>query len=432
MARIAQSKDKKHKKPPVSPSEAKAGDPSPEARATDPPAAAVIGVRPNLDALETFAAEADLEEMESAGVTEHATTLDEGRRFEEDVAAPVESAIAESASANADAAGEHEVLDAGRESAVRVEAEARAGLPEGESAERVEALEDARSDQTGARRRARRRLAEVMNVGASAHDASEAAMRVAENDEPGEASLDADDAEESAAGEEPIGVPDGNLADDESPDEEAVATVEDLEQPVEADPAGPAKKDKGKESDPPTIRDRAEARAVLECMLFTTVEPLPLRDIRRVLHHFDAKGILALLVELQDEYDRRGGGLQIVEVAGGYQMATRPRFAEWLTPFQRRKRRNGLSVGMLETLAIVAYKQPIIRAEIDAIRGVDSSGMLHALQDLGLVEVMGQKQVPGRPFFYGTTSLFLKYFGLKSLAELPSIDALREKFELNQ
>ena len=87
---------------------------------------------------------------------------------------------------------------------------------------------------------------------------------------------------------------------------------------------------------------------------------------------------------------------------------------------------------MLETLAIVSYKQPIIRAEVDAIRGVDSSGIMRALQDLNLVEVVGQKQVPGRPNLYGTTKAFLKYFGLKSLSDLPSIDSLREQFQLSQ
>ncbi|KPL12304.1 hypothetical protein AMJ85_01245 [candidate division BRC1 bacterium SM23_51] len=171
---------------------------------------------------------------------------------------------------------------------------------------------------------------------------------------------------------------------------------------------------------------------MLECLLFATTESLSLRRIREVVHPIDVKDLRALLVELQNEYDSRGSGLQIVEVAGGYQMATRPRYVRWLVPFRKRKRRVGLSVAMLETLAIVAYKQPIIRAEVDAIRGVDSSAVLHALQEVGLVEVVGQKQVPGRPYLYGTTKTFLKHFGLKSLSDLPSIETLRERFELSQ
>ena len=170
----------------------------------------------------------------------------------------------------------------------------------------------------------------------------------------------------------------------------------------------------------------------MECLLFVTVEPLNLKQIREVIQPMDAAKLRALVVELQNEYDSRGGGLQIVEVAGGYQMATRSLYADWMAPFRKRKRRAGLSVAMLETLAIIAYKQPIIRAEVDAIRGVDSSGTIHALQELELVEVVGQKQVPGRPFLYGTTKTFLKHFGLKSLSELPSIESLRERFELSQ
>jgi len=182
----------------------------------------------------------------------------------------------------------------------------------------------------------------------------------------------------------------------------------------------------------PPVANNAEAKAVIECLLFATTEPLSLRKLQELVHPLDAKTLRALLVELQNEYDSRGSGLKIVEVAGGFQIATRPRYADWVSVLYRRKRRSGLSPAMLETLAIVAYKQPIIRAEIDAIRGVDSSGVIHALQEMGLIEVVGQKQVPGRPFLYGTTKEFLKHFGLKSLSELPSLEALRERFESSE
>jgi segregation and condensation protein B len=182
----------------------------------------------------------------------------------------------------------------------------------------------------------------------------------------------------------------------------------------------------------PPVESAAEARAVLECLLFTTTDPLPMREIRSILHTLDAKAIQLLLIDLQNDYMKRASGLQIVEVAGGYQMATRPRYAEWLAPLHRRKRKSGLSTAMLETLAIIAYKQPIIRAEVDAIRGVDSGGMMHTLLEIGLIEIVGQKQTPGRPNLYGTTKAFLKHFGLKSVSDLPSIDSLRERFELTQ
>ncbi|MCX8036994.1 MAG: SMC-Scp complex subunit ScpB [Candidatus Sumerlaeia bacterium] len=181
----------------------------------------------------------------------------------------------------------------------------------------------------------------------------------------------------------------------------------------------------------PRVKSRAEAKAVLECLLFAAVEPLTLKQLRDLVKPLKENDLRALLVELQSEYDDRGSGLQVVEVAGGYQMATRPRFADYLAPFRKRKGRIGLSKAMLETLAIIAYKQPIIRAEIDAIRGVDSSGIVHALLEMELIETVGQKPVPGRPFLYGTTQHFLKHFGLKSLAELPSIESLRERFSAN-
>jgi len=182
----------------------------------------------------------------------------------------------------------------------------------------------------------------------------------------------------------------------------------------------------------PRVKSPAEAKAVLECLLYATVEPLSLKQLREFVRPMDEKRLRVLLVELQNDYDSRGSGLQLVEVAGGYQMATRPRYADWVAPFRKRKRRTGLSVAMLETLAIIAYKQPIIRAEVDAIRGVDSSGTMHALLELDLIETVGQKQVPGRPFLYATTKTFLKYFGLKGLSDLPSIESLRERFELSQ
>jgi len=182
----------------------------------------------------------------------------------------------------------------------------------------------------------------------------------------------------------------------------------------------------------PRVRNVLEAKAVVECLLFATTDPLSLKQIREIVSPINMTELRLLLVELQNEYDSRGSGLQIVEVAGGYQMATRPRYADWLEAICRRKHKTGFSVAMLETLAIIAYRQPIVRAEVDAIRGVDSSGVIHALQELDLIEAVGQKQVPGRPYLYGTTKTFLKHFGLRSLSELPSIESLRERFGLDQ
>jgi segregation and condensation protein B len=115
-----------------------------------------------------------------------------------------------------------------------------------------------------------------------------------------------------------------------------------------------------------------------------------------------------------------------MEVAGGYQLATRVGVADWVLALHKHRRKNPLSPAVMETLAIVAYKQPLVKAEIEAIRGVDCGGVLRSLQDAGLVEVVGQKETVGRPSLYGTSENFLKTFGLRNLEELPSLSDLQK------
>ena len=172
-----------------------------------------------------------------------------------------------------------------------------------------------------------------------------------------------------------------------------------------------------------------EVRPILECLLFASTEPLSIKQLGRIIPSADAKTLRRAILDLQVEYDQQGRGLQIIEVAGGYQMATRRRFASYILQLNRNKKRSPLSTPALETLAIIAYKQPIIRAEIEAIRGVDSSGVIHSLVELNLVKIVGTKETPGRPPMYGTTEEFLKVFGLKRLSDLPSIRELREQYE---
>jgi segregation and condensation protein B len=174
----------------------------------------------------------------------------------------------------------------------------------------------------------------------------------------------------------------------------------------------------------------AEAKAILECALFTTNDALPLPRLSKLLSNMDSKTLRALIQELQHEYEARQSGLQIVEVAGGYQLATRPGLAPWILRLHHHRTRNPLTPAALETIAIIAYKQPITRAETEAIRGVDSSGIIRNLVELGLVEVVGKKDVVGYPMLYGTTNLFLKTFGLKCLSDLPSIQELKEMFKI--
>ena len=175
-----------------------------------------------------------------------------------------------------------------------------------------------------------------------------------------------------------------------------------------------------------------EARSIVEAYLFTTNEPLSVARLSRLMNNLHPRTVRGLLLQLQMEYDERAGGLQIVEVAGGFQMATRPHYAEWLLRLHRHRRRSPLTPATLETLAIVAYKQPVTKAELETVRGVESTAPLRTLQEIGLIEVGGRREVIGRPQLYVTTDLFLKTFALKSLADLPTISELKHLFAEEQ
>ena len=176
----------------------------------------------------------------------------------------------------------------------------------------------------------------------------------------------------------------------------------------------------------------SEARSIVEAYLFTTNEPLSVARLSRLMNNLHPRTVRGLLLQLQMEYDERAGGLQIVEVAGGFQMATRPHYAEWLLRLHRHRRRSPLTPATLETLAIVAYKQPVTKAELETVRGVESTAPLRTLQEIGLIEVGGRREVIGRPQLYVTTDLFLKTFALKSLADLPTISELKHLFAEEQ
>lgn len=170
-------------------------------------------------------------------------------------------------------------------------------------------------------------------------------------------------------------------------------------------------------------------RGAIEALLFSSPEPLTLRRMGNVLEVRDFRLIQATVQQLQNEYDTQRRGIQIIETSGGYRMATRELFGDLILRLKGRKRRPTLSQAALETLAIVAYRQPIIRAEVEAVRGVESSGTLRNLIDMGLVEMVGRKDVLGRPPMYGTTEQFLQSFGLKDIQELPSISELKRQLK---
>jgi segregation and condensation protein B len=135
---------------------------------------------------------------------------------------------------------------------------------------------------------------------------------------------------------------------------------------------------------------------------------------------------------LQADYSAEGRGLQIVEIAGGYQITTRPDCAPWIKRLEKAKAGAKLSRSAMETLAIIAYKQPLVRTEIEQIRGVDTAGVLRTLLDRRLIRIVGRKDMPGRPIMYGTTKQFLQSFGLKDLADLPALRDIKELSEPEQ
>jgi segregation and condensation protein B len=167
--------------------------------------------------------------------------------------------------------------------------------------------------------------------------------------------------------------------------------------------------------------DERAMMAVIESLLFASGDPLTADRIKEVLEGTDKKTVERLLLELQKDYDSREGGLRIVQIAGGYQLVTPPDHGFWVRKLKKTKTSSRLSKPSLETLAIIAYKQPVVKSDIDGIRGVDSSGVLKGLLDKRLIKIMGRMDVAGKPLMYGTTREFLQYFGLKDLTDLPTL-----------
>ena len=148
-------------------------------------------------------------------------------------------------------------------------------------------------------------------------------------------------------------------------------------------------------------------------------EPLPTRKLAQLAMLADGTEARKLLEELEESYRRRGAAIQIQQVAGGYRLYTRPELANWLSRFHRHEPGIRLSSPAMETLSVVAYRQPVLRAEVEAIRGVQCGEILRQLMEHDLLRIVGRSEELGRPFLYGTTSRFLEMFGLKNLEELP-------------
>ncbi|MBI4398978.1 MAG: SMC-Scp complex subunit ScpB [Candidatus Omnitrophica bacterium] len=172
--------------------------------------------------------------------------------------------------------------------------------------------------------------------------------------------------------------------------------------------------------------DFSAMKQIIEALLFVASKPLMLGEIRKVVRGYKPSEIEQALSELRQSYEERGASFRLQEVAGGYELSTRPEFAPWILKLEMEKKARAATHAALETLAILAYKQPVTRVEIEEVRGVDSSGVLSSLMDRNLVKITGRKEVPGRPLLYATTDKFLEHFGLKSIEDLPRIDEIKD------
>jgi len=168
-----------------------------------------------------------------------------------------------------------------------------------------------------------------------------------------------------------------------------------------------------------------ETRKIIEALLFASDRPLNIEMIREALDNAQDADIQAAISALNAEYADTGRSFSIKEIAGGFQFMTDPIYSRWIARLSKRAV-DKLTGPALETLAIIAYRQPITRGEIEAIRGVNVDGVLHTLESRSLIRTRGRKDTVGRPILYGTTTDFLEYFGLKSLQELPQLKEFTE------
>ncbi|MGA2192961.1 MAG: SMC-Scp complex subunit ScpB [Nitrospirota bacterium] len=173
-------------------------------------------------------------------------------------------------------------------------------------------------------------------------------------------------------------------------------------------------------------------KAAVEALLYVSDGPLPLRKIQESLGEEDVnqESVRAAVESLMADFGLDGRGIRLAELAGGYQIITRPEYAPYIKKLQKIKPPR-LSAQALETLAIIAYRQPIIRAEIEAIRGVNADGVLKTLLERRLIKIAGRQDVPGKPIMYSTTQEFLQYFGLKDLSSLPSLRELERELGID-
>jgi segregation and condensation protein B len=177
----------------------------------------------------------------------------------------------------------------------------------------------------------------------------------------------------------------------------------------------------------------SDLKAIIEALIFASPEPVTVKALAKLLESETTgtakaeikEEIVAAIDALKRDYDRPGG-LQIVDIAGGFQIVTRPELHEWVRRMFHERTTQKLSVAALETLAVIAYRQPVTAPEVAEIRAVNTAGVLGTLMERKLIKIVGRKQVVGRPFLYGTTREFLERFGLNDLADLPKVEDMSE------
>lgn len=175
-----------------------------------------------------------------------------------------------------------------------------------------------------------------------------------------------------------------------------------------------------------------ELKGAVEAIIFVSEKSIDLNEIQGVLEGLDLKTIQAIVTAIQQEYKQRNSGIKLVEIAGGYQFVTSPNYANFVKKFYKIKHSEKLSMPSLETLSIIAYKQPVTKMEIESIRGVNVDGVIKSLLEKNLIRIVGRKEVVGRPFAYGTSRNFLEYFGLNTLEELPAIEEFVETIKARE
>jgi len=170
--------------------------------------------------------------------------------------------------------------------------------------------------------------------------------------------------------------------------------------------------------------DFTEEKRIIEAVIFAADVPVSADQLMQLIETLNSDTVMRLIHELQQEYEASQRSFQLVEIANGFQICTRDEYAPWIKKFYTTEISSRLSSSALEALAVIAYKQPATRVEVEEVRGVNSDSVIHTLLERNLIQVLGRKQAPGMPMIYGTTMDFLMHFGLKDLSELPSVEEI--------